>query len=272
MQSLSMYPSMRLFNVVNHISIIEDKVNSNTVLTIPYYADGMPGIIYQRSEGGMFLDHPKRKLPELYLYGQTVRPISMQPKGSFRMIMFFLYPSAVRSIFGIRSSEIRDSCVDIDLFPNSELHDVRSRIAEDLTALQQVEIISWFLERQVERHAIQSDSIVHSALQHILHSSGKASIRDLRKSLHITERTFERRFEQYVGVGPKLYSRICQFQSSVKQLQQSNYSKLSDLAFNNGYADQSHFIRTFKEFTGLSPLEYLRYIKPNITESLHFQD
>ncbi len=33
---------------------------------------------------------------------------------------------------------------------------------------------------------------------------------------------------------------------------------ISDIAYANGYADQSHFIRNFKKFTRLSPLEFQR--------------
>jgi len=32
--------------------------------------------------------------------------------------------------------------------------------------------------------------------------------------------------------------------------------KLSDVAYENGYADQSHFIRSFREFTGYTPSQY----------------
>jgi len=33
-------------------------------------------------------------------------------------------------------------------------------------------------------------------------------------------------------------------------------SRLTDLAYDNEYYDQSHFIKDFKEFTGLSPKEF----------------
>jgi AraC-like DNA-binding protein len=39
-------------------------------------------------------------------------------------------------------------------------------------------------------------------------------------------------------------------------LRNNHYHKLSDIAFENEYADQSHFIRAFKEFAGFSPYRY----------------
>jgi AraC-like DNA-binding protein len=82
-------------------------------------------------------------------------------------------------------------------------------------------------------------------------------LRSLQEELRTTERSFQRLFEAQIGVSPKVFSRICQFQPAFRQLSQGQFSKLSDIAYDNGYADQSHLIRAFREFTGLTPGEYL---------------
>ena len=69
-------------------------------------------------------------------------------------------------------------------------------------------------------------------------------------------------FESNVGISPRLYKRICQFNAAFQQLNQMKFSKLSDIAYEKGYADQSHFVRTFKEFTNITPKEYLNYGAP----------
>jgi len=74
--------------------------------------------------------------------------------------------------------------------------------------------------------------------------------------LLLSEKSFERKFKQGVGISPKLFSRICRFQAALNQLRNNHYRKLSDVAYENGYADQSHFIRAFKEFAGFSPQQY----------------
>ena len=77
--------------------------------------------------------------------------------------------------------------------------------------------------------------------------------------MHVTERTFQRMFEKNIGISLNLYRRVCQFNSAFQQLNNRHFSRLSDLAFLNGYADQSHFVRSFKEFTHLLPTEYLQF-------------
>jgi AraC-like DNA-binding protein len=78
----------------------------------------------------------------------------------------------------------------------------------------------------------------------------------LQRNLNLSERGFQRRFNQHVGISPKLFSRVCKFQAALGQLKNNNYANLSDVAFDNGYADQSHFIRSFKEFAGFSPYQF----------------
>jgi AraC-like DNA-binding protein len=66
-------------------------------------------------------------------------------------------------------------------------------------------------------------------------------------------------FERHIGLTPNMYRRVSQFNSAFWQLNSRQFSKLSDIAFHNGYADQSHYIRSFKEFTNLTPGEYLNF-------------
>jgi AraC-like DNA-binding protein len=41
-------------------------------------------------------------------------------------------------------------------------------------------------------------------------------------------------------------------------LNTGQFKNLTEMAFTNGYSDQSHYIRAFKEFALITPTEYLR--------------
>jgi AraC-like DNA-binding protein len=70
---------------------------------------------------------------------------------------------------------------------------------------------------------------------------------------NIGMRTLERMYNKYVGVSAKAYSTLNRFQNSLNQLLYNDYSKLSDIAYGNGYFDQMHFIKEFKRFAGNTP-------------------
>ena len=49
------------------------------------------------------------------------------------------------------------------------------------------------------------------------------------------------------------------FQNGLNQLlYHGDFSKLSDIAYQNGYFDQMHYIRDFKRFTGRTPQEFIQ--------------
>ena len=63
---------------------------------------------------------------------------------------------------------------------------------------------------------------------------------------------FERTFSKYVGVNPKKFASIVRFQNVI-QINSKDKRTLSQIAIDNGYYDQSHFIHDFKSITGLTP-------------------
>ena len=60
-------------------------------------------------------------------------------------------------------------------------------------------------------------------------------------------------FNKHIGLTANTFSTLNRFHLSMNQLLQNNYDKFSDLAFDNEYFDQMHFIRDFKRFTGTTP-------------------
>lgn len=94
-----------------------------------------------------------------------------------------------------------------------------------------------------------------------------ASIRNFDNSIQLSEfckqnniciRKLERMFNKYVGVSANTYSTLNRFHISVNKILYNDYSKLSDLAYDNGYFDQMHFIKDFKRFAGNTPGNFVQ--------------
>lgn len=79
------------------------------------------------------------------------------------------------------------------------------------------------------------------------------SLADFCAQHHIGIRQLERMYNKYVGMSAKTYFALNRFHHSLNELLRNNYSKLSDIAYGNGYFDQMHFIRDFKRFAGETP-------------------
>lgn len=62
-------------------------------------------------------------------------------------------------------------------------------------------------------------------------------------------------------MNPKEYRRIARFQRALRMMQLGSRD-YADIAYANGYSDQSHFIRDFRQFSGMTPKQLTEYQTP----------
>ncbi len=242
---------------VKDILLIEDN-DEETEKKLPFYPDGYPGIVFSESKNVFFVKPQNKYLPDFYLYGQAIIPITLHVKGSFKIITLRLYPFAVRMLLGINPKILNDDCFDLMQLPNIDTKSVVERLRKTEDIFNKLDGIATYLNELVKVASANTDNSIKLALNMIINTKGNTTIREVHDQLFITERTFERRFCKEIGVTPKQFANIIQFSSSMNMLTESDYYMLTDIGLDSGYADQSHFIRTFKRYTGKTPSNFLK--------------
>jgi AraC-like DNA-binding protein len=240
--------SISLF-VKNILVFEETQIVQRTVL--PFFADGYPGLMFQDTENGLLVSPHNKQMPLLFLYGQTIKPIELIIEGKYKLIIFQLYPFVLKSFFNVTAKDINDGCYDLKKLENG--NDVIQQLLQKSKLESRIEILTALLFDIFQGKRKTLDLQIRQAIQTIIDNKGQISIKEICNTIHITERTFERRFIKEVGISAKQFSTIIQFQLSLQQLTLKDFSKLTDIVYSNGYADQSHFIKVFKAFTGKTP-------------------
>lgn len=101
-----------------------------------------------------------------------------------------------------------------------------------------------------------------AAMQCLL-ASPETAVTELAAVSCLGKKQFERLFRRVVGTNPKEYARIARFQKSLSLMQHhTDDGNLARLASRCGYADQSHFIRDFRTYSGHTPLSLPDGCKP----------
>lgn len=225
-----------------------------TPFSLPLFANGLPTLLFKSTRGII----NNRKTTHFTLFGQTILPETIRFDEDFTAIAYFFKPWSLSAVFDVSALELTDKPVDLNLVMPKKATELQDRLLNAGSAEGMIALLDQFILQLVANSKRASDLIRYAASRIAGQPLPEISVL-LQKELHITERTFRRTFEKNIGIAPNLYRRICQFNAAFQQLNNRNYEKLSDIAFQYGYADQSHYIRSFKEFTSITPKEYLNF-------------
>ncbi len=245
-------PGDRIAAFISDILVLEVP-HLDRPFIMPLFANGMPTLLFQTAKGQI-----NTCSNYLTLFGQTVFPETLTLKENFVLIACFFKPYALTPLFGITAKELTDKPTDLNL-----LHPAVSKsLQEQLLHASSTAEMLLLLENYIYglKAKIKSDTrLLKYATDKIAVNPEVEVLLAAQKELSLSERTFQRLFENHIGVSPNQYRRIAQFHAAFGQLQKRQFSQLSDIAYEHGYADQSHYIRAFKEFTNLTPKQYLNY-------------
>jgi AraC-like DNA-binding protein len=100
--------------------------------------------------------------------------------------------------------------------------------------------------------------IVSRVVDEMLGAPPAITVAELAERQAVSQRTLQRLFRDYVGVGPKWVLKRYRMHEAAERIAAGEASDGAALAADLGYFDQSHFIHDFTAQIGVSPGEYAR--------------
>lgn len=165
-------------------------------------------------------------------------------------VLVYFKEGAASIFFQHPIHELFKESISLDNFMlRSELMVLEEKLQESKSDKQKISVIEQFLISKLNPGL--QDILVLSAISMIYKSKGNIRIKDLAKSLHISQSPLEKRFRQKVGASPKKFSSLVRFKNSIAHYKPN--TPLTDLSYETGFYDQAHFIKEFRNFTGDSP-------------------
>ncbi|HEX5081742.1 MAG TPA: helix-turn-helix domain-containing protein [Blastocatellia bacterium] len=176
-------------------------------------------------------------------------------------------PGGAFPFLGLPAGDLADTHVDLEALWGPSAGRLRERLCEAGTSAERFQLIQEALLSRLCR-GVEQHYAVLTALEMFGRNQAVPTVREAAKYLGLSQRRFIQVFKAEVGITPKLFSRIQRFQQTRTFIQHKPSINWADLAIDLGYFDQSHLIREFLEFSGLSPTDYInrhkRFIEPNI--------
>ena len=195
--------------------------------------------------------------PRAMVLGQTMKPFFIQPTGYVNTFAVSFYPYGFANfiIEPIKNLVNKETPIDI-LFGEISAKQLERKMIKATDTTERIEFIEEFLfDKLNDKKTI--DNIVKTTIDTLLSTKGSAPINIILKQDLSKRRQLERKFLEQIGISPKQLGKVIRLQTALKILLNEKTENLTNIAYKSEYYDQAHFIKDFKEFTGISPGEFL---------------
>jgi len=163
-------------------------------------------------------------------------------------------PQGAYRFFHFRQSEIKNQIHPLTDILGNIAKQLEAEITNTESINGKVLLLQQFLLKLFLRN--EADNIFDYCVQKIKSTKGKTTISDLEKETGYSSRWLHMKFIDRVGISPKNLSSIIRFQQYYQTLATNHGMVFMKKDFYSYYYDQSHFIKEFKRFTGLSPVRF----------------
>jgi AraC-like DNA-binding protein len=223
----------------------------------PLFADGHVSIVFSFERaccvGGLWRQNPVRP------NGKVIGPMSAvgSPSGGERSEMVGVYFHAAEAFPFTRvpACVLRDGIVDLeDLWgaPGSEL----ATELNEANGPARIDKLESALFRRIVGARVSGLALdVPGLAAWVLRQQGRLTVQRLADAAGVSRQHLTRVFRDCLGVAPKLYCRLARFQSGLAYAGCGKNFDWAQVGVELGYADQSHMIADFREFSSLTPKE-----------------
>lgn len=193
--------------------------------------------------------------PRSFVFGQLTQPLDIEPTGKTGIFAVRFNPDGFAPFTTLPLNMMENRAVTLAELYGNEGRQLENDILTAVTTDDRIKIIETFLSRRVAS-ADLIDRVIQSAITTMITLNGQLSVNNISKELNINRRHLERRFTAVIGLSPKQLSKIIRLQAAIKMLMNNESGSLTNIAYEGNYYDQAHFIKDFKEFTGVSPKKF----------------
>jgi AraC-like DNA-binding protein len=217
---------------------------------------GTAEIIFNFSDSMVVFKEQQTEKSHFYpctINGLNTTPFNLLKGNHQEFIGIQLHAFALKHLFGIPSDEFTDRIVDgFTVCPSLKL--LYEELGYATTFDNKVkQILSWVARRmQTNPYLIDRGPVFDLCYSTCMED---ASVQAMANYYNLSERHLRRLCKQHLGLNAEDFLLYKKYLVALQFLHTTDTS-LTQVAYQSGFYDQSHFIREFKAFTGLTPGAY----------------
>lgn len=207
--------------------------------------------------------------PRQMLLGQITEQFYIEPTGYVNTFAVRFYPYGFTNFIDLPLNELVNKETSLSkLFGGEASEKLSQEIIQAKTTNERISIVENFLiDRLNAKTTI--NNIIKSTIDAMFLSKGSRPLTAILKDDITKRRQLERNFSKQIGLSPKQLSKVIRLQATLQMMLNQTKGTLTEIAYKNEYYDQAHFIKDFKEFTGITPKDFLTDDKMALSSLLY---
>lgn len=175
---------------------------------------------------------------------------------NFLTVLVVFKPGILYRLTCIPASELANSYVDAADIAGRDIIYINEQLYHAASYNEMIEIVENYLLALISR-AGKKQHIIHTIARQMLYHNRSSPVDYFMREACLCPRQFDRKFKEYMGINPKLYTRIIRFDNAFRMKNRLPHKDWLTIALHCGYHDYQHLVRDYKDLTGCTLNEFL---------------
>ncbi len=193
--------------------------------------------------------------PKCVINGMYNMPIYRYGGQDFWAIKVVLQPAALYHLIGIHVQKLTNTFLDAEDVWGNDIRLICEQLNCSTDLNEMLNLIESFIEDLVKK-SLKPLHPIDKVSQYMLQWEGHSSLACSADQSCLSVRQFIRKFEERIGINPKMFSRIIRFDRAFRMKNNQPYLDWLYIALATGYYDYQHLVKDFKAFTHLTPTAF----------------
>lgn len=194
---------------------------------------------------GQHIENNINKAAHQIISGLKTSPFQTSVSGNYSSVGLILKPFC----YGLLLKEFGDR--SMDAVSNILFDFLIKQQTPDFAAVE-THLLKLFEGYQPDKDVIKFERHVSAELLQ------KGALKDFNMSLAISQKSFIKKFKKHYMLTPGQFVKLKQVNYAIQLIKNSSEDNLTQIGLDAGFYDQSHFIKIFKKFCGVTPGQFLR--------------
>jgi len=199
---------------------------------------------------------PNGSFRKVWVSGMHKNYLSISAHQDSKMLVIQFKADGAYPFFKTPIQKFNDKVVPAEQIFGDDILELRNRILLTKSHAEKLKYAETWLLNRLDQSKSAPEEICYILRQ--LQSNPVSKSKEIGATYRNSQKHLISQFKKYFGLTPKVLHRIFRFNMILKQIQNQQQLNWSDITYEFGYSDQSHFIKEFKEFSGFNPQEYIK--------------